>query len=79
MSDDAEGKYAVFGTNRDHVAPDEIAHVTNSYSHHWDIENQYKSLKAFLPKTSSKDYCVRLSASRSQHCCTISDDSPTIW
>lgn len=59
-SDDAEGTYAVFVTNRDHVDPDEIAHVTNSYSRRWDIENQYKSVKAFLPKTSSKDYRFRL-------------------
>ena len=59
-AEDAEGSYAVFVTNRDHVAPDEITHVTASYSRRWDIENQYKSLKAFLPKTSSKDYRVRL-------------------
>jgi hypothetical protein len=58
--EDAEGSYAVFVTNRDHVGPDEIAHVTNSYSRRWDIENQYKSVKSFLPKTSSTDYRVRL-------------------
>lgn len=58
--DEAEGNYAVFVTNRDHVAPDEITYVTNSYSRRWDIENQYKSVKAFLPKTSSTDYRVRL-------------------
>ncbi|ELY93750.1 hypothetical protein C484_07716 [Natrialba taiwanensis DSM 12281] len=58
--EEANGNYAVFVTNRDHVAPDEIRHVTNSYSRRWDIENQYKSVKAFLPKTSSKDYRVRL-------------------
>ncbi|EMA03085.1 hypothetical protein C437_15136 [Haloarcula vallismortis ATCC 29715] len=59
-SDDAEGQYAVFVTNRDHVDPDEIAHVTNSYSRRWDIENQYKSVQSYLPKTSSTDYRVRL-------------------
>jgi len=59
-SDDADGAYAVFVTNRDHVAPDEIAHVTNSYSRRWDIENQYKSVQSYLPKTSSRDYRVRL-------------------
>ena len=59
-SDDANGEYAVFVTNRDHVAPDEIAHVTNSYSRRWDIENQYKSVQSYLPKTSSRDYRVRL-------------------
>ncbi len=58
--EDAEGEYAVFVTNRDRVAPDEITHVTNSYRRRWDIESQYKSVKAFLPKTSSKDYRVRL-------------------
>lgn len=56
----ADGNYAVFVTNCDHVAPNEIMHVANSYSRRWDIENQYKSVKAFLPKTSSKDYRVRL-------------------
>jgi hypothetical protein len=59
-SDDADGECAVFVTNRDHVAPDEITHVTSRYSRHWDIENQYKSVKAYLPKTSSTDYRVRL-------------------
>jgi hypothetical protein len=58
--EDAEGSYAVFVTNREHVAPAEIEHVTNSYSRRWDIENQYKSVKGFLPKTSSTDYRVRL-------------------
>ncbi|MDL0129301.1 ISNCY family transposase, partial [Halobacterium salinarum] len=58
--EEADGSYAVFVTNRDHVAPKEIMHVTNSYSRRWDIENQYKSVKAFLPRTSSKDYRVRL-------------------
>jgi len=59
-SEDEEGNYAVFVTNRDHVGPDEIAHVTNSYSRRWDIENQYKSVQSYLPKTSSTDYRVRL-------------------
>lgn len=59
-SDNADGNYAVFVTNRDHVDPAEITHVTNSYSRRWDIENQYKSVKEFLPKTSSKGYRVRL-------------------
>lgn len=59
-ADSIIGNYAVFVTNRDHVAPNDIMHVTNSYSRRWDIENQYKSVKVFLPKTSSKDYRVRL-------------------
>ena len=59
-SEDEEGNYGVFVTNRDHVAPDEIAHVTNSYSRRWDIENQYESVQSYLPKTSSRDSRVRL-------------------
>ena len=59
-NDDADGKYAVFATNCGRVEPDEIEGVCNRYSRRWDIENQYKSVKAFLPKTSSKDYRVRL-------------------
>jgi hypothetical protein len=59
-SDDADGKYAVFVTNQDHVEPEEIASVVNGYSRRWDIENQYKSIKDFLPKTSSTDYRLRL-------------------
>jgi uncharacterized membrane protein len=50
----------VFVTNRDRVEPDEIAHVVGRYNRRWDIENQYKNIKDFLPKTSSKDYRVRL-------------------
>jgi hypothetical protein len=59
-NEEATGDYAVFVTNRDHVAPEEITHVTNSHRRRWDIENQYKSVKSFLPKTSSKDYRIRL-------------------
>jgi hypothetical protein len=59
-SDDADGKYAVFVTNEDHVKPEEIGSVVNGYSRRWDIENQYKSIKDFLPKTSSTDYRLRL-------------------
>jgi len=59
-SDDADGNYAVFLTNRNRVEPDEIKRVTGQYSRRWDIENQYKSIKRFLPKTSSKDYRIRL-------------------
>ena len=55
-SDDA---YSVFITNRDHVAPEDAEAICNRYRRRWDIENQYKSIKSFLPKTSSKDYRVR--------------------
>ena len=57
--DDADGNYAVFTTNREEVGTDEIEPITDSYKRRWDIENQYKSIKEFLPKTSSKDYRVR--------------------
>jgi hypothetical protein len=59
-SDDADGNYAVFVTNRDRVEPDEIEAICNRYGRRWDIENQYKSIKKFLPRTSSTDYRVRL-------------------
>lgn len=58
-SREEEGQYAVFATNMDHVAPDEIKQVTNLYRRRWDIENQYKSIKDFLPRTSSMDFRVR--------------------
>jgi hypothetical protein len=57
--EDADGNYAIFVTNRDHVDPEEIKQVCNSYRRRWDIEIQYKSIKKFLPKTSSKDYRIR--------------------
>jgi hypothetical protein len=59
-SDDADGKYAVFVTNRDGVETSEIKAVCNRYRRRWDIESQYKSIKHFLPRTSSKDYRIRL-------------------
>ena len=61
-NDDADGKYAVFTTNRDDVDTGEIKPICDSYSRRWDIENQYKSLKEFLPKTSSMDYRVRFTS-----------------
>jgi hypothetical protein len=59
-SNDADGKYAVFVTNEDRVEPAEIRSIVNEYSRRWDIENQYKSIKSFMPKTSSTDYRLRL-------------------
>lgn len=58
-SDDADGKYAVFVTNHGHVEPDEIHHWTNIYRRRWDIENLFKSIKDFLPRTSSTNFRVR--------------------
>jgi hypothetical protein len=56
---DSDGNYGAFITNRGHVSPDEITAVTNQYSRRWDIENQYKAIGKFLPRTSSTDYRVR--------------------
>ena len=58
--EDADGNYGVYVTNQDHVAPEDIEAVIAEYDRRWDIENQYKSIKEFLPRTSSKDYRVRL-------------------
>jgi transcriptional regulator with XRE-family HTH domain len=59
--DDADGNYAVFVTNRNSVdTPGEIKHVVNQYRRRWDIENQYKTIVEYLPRTSSTDYRVRL-------------------
>lgn len=58
--EDADGKYAVFTTNRDNVDTyEKIYQIVNHYRRRWDIESQYQSLKSFLPKTSSTDYRVR--------------------
>lgn len=58
-NDDADGQYAVFVTNRDRVDPDEIQAVCRGYRRRWEIENQYKSIKECLPRTSSTDYRIR--------------------
>jgi len=58
-ADDPDANYGAFRTNVDHVAPEEIEAVVNLYSRRWDIENQYKSITAMLPRTSSMDYRVR--------------------
>lgn len=58
--EDTDGRYAIFATNRDHVAPEEVLSVTNGYRRRWDIENQYKTVKRFKPQTSSSDYRIRL-------------------
>jgi hypothetical protein len=58
-NEDADGEYAIFATNKDTVEPDEIKSVTNTYRRRWDIENQYKSIKDFMPRTSSMDFRVR--------------------
>lgn len=57
-SREEEGQHAVFATNMDHVGPDEVKRVTNLYRRRWDIENQHKSIKEFLPHTSSMDFRV---------------------
>jgi hypothetical protein len=58
-SSEKTGSYAVFVTNMDRVETDHIRHVVNIYRRRWDIENQYKSIKEFMPRTSSMDFRVR--------------------
>ncbi len=58
-NDDADGNYAVFVTNQDVETAEDIKRVVNEYRRRWDIENQYKSILDYLPRTSSKDYRVR--------------------
>jgi hypothetical protein len=51
---------AVFATNL-RISPEEAESFCRRYSRHWQIENEYKSIKNdFLAKTSPKDYRVRL-------------------
>lgn len=57
--EEADESAMILVTNRDWVEPEEIAHIRNRYTRRWDIENTYKSVKRFLPRTSSKDYRVR--------------------
>lgn len=49
------GDYAMFMTNQDEVSPDEAIRLTSQYSPRWDIENEYRSIKAFLPSIASTD------------------------
>ena len=58
-SDDVNENYAVFQTNHEYVEPKEIHHWPNIYRRRWDTEITFKSLKEFLPRTSSKNYRVR--------------------
>lgn len=58
-SREEDGQYAVFVTNTDNITPDDLIHIPNLYRRRWDVENQYKSVKDFLPRTSSMDYRVR--------------------
>ncbi len=54
-----EGSYAVFVTNRDDVSSDDAMGLTDRYSQRWDIENEYKSIKRFLPSIASTDFRMR--------------------
>nr|WP_239640524.1 transposase [Halococcus morrhuae] len=59
-TEEEEGQYAVFTTNRD-LSPDEAIGFTSQYRQRWVIENEYKTIKKhFLPTTASTDYRVRL-------------------
>jgi hypothetical protein len=54
-----DGQYAVFVTNRD-MSPDRIRGFCQQYRQRWEIENQYKAIKAhFLPRCASLDYRIR--------------------
>jgi len=57
--EEGERSFAVFVTNRDDVSPDDAMGLTARYSSRWDIENEYRSIKRFLPSVASKDYRVR--------------------
>jgi IS4 transposase len=57
-STEEEGQYRVFVTNQ-HVEPGEMHRITKLYDRRWDIEIEYKTIKSFLPRTSSMDYQVR--------------------
>lgn len=51
--------YAVFVTNRD-VPAEGAPGFVNQYQQRWEIENQYKAIKAnFLPQCGSSDYRIR--------------------
>jgi hypothetical protein len=58
-STEEDGDYAVFLTNRDDVAPEDVRGLCNRYSRRWEIENEYKQIKKFLPTMASTDYRVR--------------------
>ena len=57
--EEGERSFAVFVTNRDDVTPDDAMGLTARYSSRWDIENEYRSIKRFLPSIASKDYRMR--------------------
>jgi len=57
-SSEEDGKYAVFATNQ-RVEPENIEPVVGKYQRRWDIENGFKSIKDFKPRTSSMGYRVR--------------------
>lgn len=59
QDEEGERSFAVFVTNREDVSPDEAMGLTARYSSRWDIENEYRSIKRFLPSVASKDYRVR--------------------
>jgi len=54
-----DGKYTVFLTNRDDVEPEDVRGLCARYDRRWEIENEYKQIKKFLPTHASTDYRVR--------------------
>ncbi|WP_435182082.1 transposase [Halorussus sp. AFM4] len=60
-----DSKTVSFYTNYDvtdeiQLDREETKRVVNRYRQRWDIENAYKSMKTFLPWTTSNEYAVRL-------------------
>jgi len=58
-STEEDGDYAVFLTNRDGVAPEDVRGLCTRHSRRWEIENEYKQIKKFFPTMASTDYRVR--------------------
>lgn len=58
-STEEKDTYSIFMTNAE-VSPDRAQGLTAQYSHRWEIENEYKTIKEhFLPTSASKDFRVR--------------------
>jgi IS4 transposase len=65
-------QYAVFMTNAQ-------AGAIHEYSYRWEIESGYKSIKRFMAATTSKDFVLDSSTSRSRVCCTRSGGLSICW
>ena len=77
-TEDADGKYAVFTTNRDDIDTDEIEPICNSYSRRWDIENRTSRSKSSYRGLLRWTIAFGSRASCCPRCSTTCGDSPTI-